>query len=837
MNRNEILSDSWTARGAFLSRPAKNGTPRGARPRIARRSLTAVPTLVIGVGGTGLKVTRHLRKILRLGDASHVEIVDLDTDLREGALSGKGWVDHSFVDLRVARLAPLLNQPERHPSLAFVPDGFQESRIWIGAGQKPINGALAFYLNQTRVADRLRAALTRLLELRPPGQQELDTSLMRIVVVASSAGGTGRGALIPLAQCLRDIVEDAQGTSDTHVSVEAYVLLPSCFSDVLKQQNLVVAKANAFGQLIELSLLDEHPGSWPYRFPGSTRDKRLTNPPFDRIVLVDRRTQTGEVASLDDLYAFLAELLWLQIEKQTDESLLTDSLSVNVPDRTAYGKPARYQAVGGHVLKFDADRVVGYAVPRYVVERVVAGVLLDAAVAADAVRRVDLVDSYEAVRTQVEEAGHADDVLARDRRLREEQLTGEFARAQAPADLAWVGADASAGLDALRARFAAHLTAAAQRLGAAACVRLTTAFDAAAERLVGGLPACRTQLARVVRDLREELERYGEVDIGPQERESEVALAQLGEGPALGWLRRYRTRARFRRWFAAYRSLAAVIREAELHTACRRVLAQVLAAAEALLSKLGAAEAYLRQVRAATPAESTESAHATASAIMTSAVPASADPAIYESKLLPGSDPLEDVRQTLGSFAALLRAADADGWADLLDATTERVETRFRHDLAKHDIFELCAEHGGPDVGRWIAEALHVRPFISIDRAKLGERDEGSVTIVSVPRAERAAVCDELQGGEITVHRSDNPHRVVVMKAYTSLPLFALANLDDLATCYHRILAESKRNPARFPHIHKDIPGLGFTFEPRREQIVADLAPVEGLDHDDGDQS
>ena len=839
MTRNESTFQASRRRAstAFLLGPAHNGSPtmRGHAARIARRSMSAVPTLVIGVGGTGLKVNRHLRQLLRLGDSSHVEVIDLDTDIREGSLSGKGWVTQDFVDLRVARLDAILNHPERHPSLAWVPDGIQESRIWIGAGGKPINGALAFYLNQTRVADRIRGALTRLLELRSPGQQDMDPSLVRVVVVASTAGGTGRGALIPLAQCLRDIVEDAQGTPDTHISVEAYLLLPSCFSDVLKPQYLEVAKANAYGQLIELSILDEHPSSWPYRFPGSTREKRLTNPPFDRIVLVDRRTQSGEVAKLEDLYGFLAELLWLQVEKQTTESLLTDSLSVNVPDRTAYGKPARYQAVGGHVLKLDADRIIDYAVHRYVAERVVGGVLLQRELPADLVLREDLVERYEAVRTHMEEAVRQDDVFARDQRLREEQLSGDFARVQLPADLAWVGADASASLDALRTRFSTQLKVAAKAAGVVARQRLDKAFEAVAQRAIGGLPTCRSQLARVARDLRDELARYGEADIGVQEREHEIALSRLGEGPALTWFRGVRTRGRFRRWFAAYRNLAAAIRDAELHAACRAQLSEVLGAVDALLLRLGAIEEYLRSLRAAPPVATAAAPElAGGSAIMTAAVPASEDPAIYEGKLLPGSDPDDDVRATLGSFAALLRASDVEGWAAVLAQAADRVTHRFRTALGKHDIFELCADHGGPDVGRWIAEALRVRPFISLDRAKLGERDEGSVTIVSVPNSERAAACDDLQGGEVTVHHSDNPHRVVVMKAYTSFPLFALASLDDMRACYERILEESKRNPGRCPHIHKDVAARHFSFEPHPEQISADLAPIGSLDDANG---
>ena len=249
-------------RGFLEPSAARNGTtpePKNDRLVLRRRRAVCVPTLVLCVGGSARRVGLALRRILSETPCGDVEILEFDTDRYEAAESSGGWVDRGFVPLTVWRPSVILSVLEgRFPSLSWLHRAQVHSAIFRGAGQKPLVGALAFWINFTEARDRISAALARLIQLAPPGKTETDAAQVRVVIIASSAGGTGRGVLIPLGLCIRDIIDQRQGSADANIAVEAFVILHSCFQEVLDTAKYERAKANTYALFKELEFLEVH---------------------------------------------------------------------------------------------------------------------------------------------------------------------------------------------------------------------------------------------------------------------------------------------------------------------------------------------------------------------------------------------------------------------------------------------------------------------------------------------------------------------------------------------------------------------------------------------------
>lgn len=808
---------------------------------LRHRRTVCVPTLVLCVGGSARRVGLALRRILSEAPRGDVEILEFDTDRYEAAEASGGWVDRGFVPLTVWRPSVILSVLEgRFPSLSWLHRAQVHSAIFRGAGQKPLVGALAFWINFTEVRDRISAALARLIQLAPPGKVETDAAQVRVVIIASSAGGTGRGVLIPLGLCIRDIIDQRQGSADANIAVEAFVILHSCFQEVLDTAKYERAKANTYALFKELEFLEAHPADWPYRFRESEPIRRLKSPPFDRIVLVDSRTQSGQSVRLSDLYRFLAELLALRIGPRGLGSQKIEEIAVNAASNGIYGKRAVYQAIGGFLARFDRDRTLSYAVPRAFRQRIVEELFLREEVPPDTFVSDKLVPSPASILAALEASVQAaGDPLSPAQLARDTEYTPEFLRVNPPGDLAWEGARVGGSLPERRARFRQALGKAKEELVAAARERAQTAFADACSRVVGGVAACHAQLAKVLQALDVRLSDLLPIDIGREEAEHRVALDRLQEGASSAIFPRARTRARFRQWFSRFKALVAATRSADLQQACREVFEAAVAVLRARLSEMEHLLSYLRTVSRSDGGFATEKDTGTPeSAIITSLVPPAADARIYPDLLEKAIDPAGAVRASIGNFSRLLGAASEAEYAGRLEPVALTLRRAFLEELLRHDVFELCARYGNVDLGRYLADALKVSAFISVERAMLGEHTVGEITVVALPPGPVAEQLRSDQNAGLHVLDGDDPHCITVTRCMTQIPLFALANIDSLREAYLDAMRRCGTNPEGYPHIHgsfldrfrKD--ESSDEIQPDRQEIATEAKPVEGLDHE-----
>ena len=260
----------------------------------APESGTYTPTLVVGLGGTGMKVVRNLKKLLLRHEESRVQLLAIDSDIGENtsnpSLPRLSESEVVILDQSVAvgslERAKAGHESDKH-ILEYVPDRVgsrtglhQEIRNKIasqkGAGQLRRAGRLLLCSNVTGGANlkrklgeihRSMQGLQAIVAQRTKGLTVSPGA--KIYVISSVAGGTGAGALLDFLALLRT---EFNGPQDI---ITVFAALPGVLLD-LNLRNPVkegpVTRGNAIGLLRELQALQRgNAGSHTFRF-----DERLS---------------------------------------------------------------------------------------------------------------------------------------------------------------------------------------------------------------------------------------------------------------------------------------------------------------------------------------------------------------------------------------------------------------------------------------------------------------------------------------------------------------------------------------------------------------------------------
>jgi|CXWL01.1.fsa_nt_gi hypothetical protein len=206
--------------------------------------MSAISTLVIGLGGTGVLSVRALKKLwmseLRSNERVDVQFLAFDFD-RSSLLSLNKSEDLADLDegTEFHYLDPQVIQdalrnldrveagsPAWGPILEWFPDRGQV-KIPVGeveangAGQLRALGRLGFFLNDESIERRIRQ---KLRALKPEVDSVRLSTQRRVILISSLAGGTGAGMLVDIAYIAR--------RQEERPRVYAYLLLPEVFEDV-----------------------------------------------------------------------------------------------------------------------------------------------------------------------------------------------------------------------------------------------------------------------------------------------------------------------------------------------------------------------------------------------------------------------------------------------------------------------------------------------------------------------------------------------------------------------------------------------------------------------------
>jgi hypothetical protein len=284
---------------------------------------TMVPTVLVGVGGTGAEVLSRMRRLIEenYGGLRKFPIVSflwIDTDqgykVSNPEAAGSPLQDHEkhWASVSGNEVRNIMSSMERFPWIeSWFPRELERniSALEAGAGQIRACGRFAFFYNYAKIRDRFNEACARVkghetFMLEQYGIR-VGSNALNVFVIGSLSGGTGSGMIIDLGYCLRSWLR-GQGSP----LITAIVPMPTAFAGVKVADRVL---ANGYAALMELSYFSDYRTEYAAQFgrdlTTEVRDKRA---PFDFTYLVGAKNGEREF-NLDQMRELIAQNIFLDL--------------------------------------------------------------------------------------------------------------------------------------------------------------------------------------------------------------------------------------------------------------------------------------------------------------------------------------------------------------------------------------------------------------------------------------------------------------------------------------------------------------------------------------------
>lgn len=277
---------------------------------------TIVPTLIIGVGGTGLEAMTRVRRLIvecygSLAKLPVVSFLHIDTDqnykVKKPEMAGppleeneKFWARVSYKNADDIKNNATTNSWYHDwlpPELTTEQLVSQE-----GAGQIRSCGRFAFFYNHKEIQKKCKEAKGRIP--KELDQLTIDNDViivkneLNIFVVGSISGGTGSGMLIDLGYCLRDWFQ-----GETKLNTIAIIPTPDAFSGISGD---IRTQENGYAALMELNYFSDTKNTYNVKY-GAAEGTRIikSQPPYDFLYLTGTRNELRElkIATIHEMMA------------------------------------------------------------------------------------------------------------------------------------------------------------------------------------------------------------------------------------------------------------------------------------------------------------------------------------------------------------------------------------------------------------------------------------------------------------------------------------------------------------------------------------------------------
>ena len=353
------------------------------------------PTVVIGLGGTGYGALLKLKKRFVDAYGSVPPIIRfLSIDTTENAETSQDGQQvqldhHEKYVLQVSNPAGLVGGQNEHIDEWWPPE-IPTQAIIAGAGQVRARGRLALFARAADLFGSIQKAVDDVRNIRNQKQMyseqfQISTrSGVEVHLVGSLAGGTGSGTFLDIAFMARDIVGADEQSNFTGV-----FLLPRFFA---RYAGTALVKPNAYGALKEIEYLSTMKGSFEVNY--GSRRVTVNRPPFDLVYLIDSLNEQGRaVADPSDLLGVIADGLYVQIGSQigADSSNAVDNIKTQIAVAgRVKGRSPQYCSFGVASLSMPSfDAFIYEDAKRLVIEDLLNGAVADAEVEQDVQRFID----------------------------------------------------------------------------------------------------------------------------------------------------------------------------------------------------------------------------------------------------------------------------------------------------------------------------------------------------------------------------------------------------------------------------------------------------------------
>jgi hypothetical protein len=260
-----------------------------------------VPTIVISCGGFGLLVLITLKKLVveSYGDLRNARMRLLGIDAASPdylVKSEKEGVTADDLRLLGSEFVRVIFEPppdfriDHFPELGrHIPSDVEmvldDPKICKEGCLKIASlGRLCWDFNYNQgvvVQKQILALFENIFSMDEIAQHVGEDRLIRVFIVGSCCGGTGRAMLIPLGYAVQGMKRDGMISFPTEVT--GLVGLPEIFSSTDQRLG-----ANAYQWLRELQYYSRSDTTYESRYPNWTHQKPLKMRPFDRVYLFSR---------------------------------------------------------------------------------------------------------------------------------------------------------------------------------------------------------------------------------------------------------------------------------------------------------------------------------------------------------------------------------------------------------------------------------------------------------------------------------------------------------------------------------------------------------------------
>jgi hypothetical protein len=280
-----------------------------------------VPTVLVGVGGTGKEVLLRSRRLIEesYGSLEKFPIVSflwIDTDkeyqTNEPDAAGSPLKENEkyWASVTGEQVNNMMTNMSHYPWInAWFPEELERNMgaLVAGAGQIRACGRFAFFYNYHNIRGRFNDACSRVKGHDTYMQEtygiKVQNDGLNVFIAGSLSGGTGSGMLLDLGYCIRHWL---QGVSNP--SITAIMPMPNAFASIQVGDKVL---ANGYAALMELSYFSDHRTKYVAQFSqGLVDEVRSTLPPFDFTYLVG--TQNGKF-DLDQLREMIAQNIFLDL--------------------------------------------------------------------------------------------------------------------------------------------------------------------------------------------------------------------------------------------------------------------------------------------------------------------------------------------------------------------------------------------------------------------------------------------------------------------------------------------------------------------------------------------
>lgn len=346
------------------------------------------PTLIVGLGGTGLGILRQLKSRLLESDVNKVRLLGIDADSSENEKYVPDLPQLNQSELAILDASLAIRYLERAAAgtptdkfiTDFLPNNYQnihglhadvKSRIDTqkGAGQMRRAGKLLFVSNVSDGAKldgrigEIRKELTGLVTTVSQIRNDLLIDHgVRIYVTGSIAGGTGAGCFLDCLALLRNHFSDA-----AH-KITAALLLPGPLFDKMlskPKEEMMQTRGNAVGSLTELqAFMTGDMAQHLFVFGGGKQFSLGINTLVNDVYLVDHTTYTGrEAKDHMDLCRSVGNFLYAQVGTGVGAVMAAGRINAQPTiDQKAQKPPLVFSSFGVSVIEYPLHDLLTYSI-------------------------------------------------------------------------------------------------------------------------------------------------------------------------------------------------------------------------------------------------------------------------------------------------------------------------------------------------------------------------------------------------------------------------------------------------------------------------------------------